>query len=158
MVRPDPAADEIDQWPHVADAALRLVRSKAQDLTRTLRELLTPIGAIEKGEPRRPGQGRDLLAREGGKRRAPQQQGERIRHLSAVIPAGRGKAREPGSMYPSRAGLTDAGVLGSRVSPLSRLARDDSRGARTHALDPGELGERGAAIAVGAPPAHEPPH
>src|SRR5262245_48254961 len=129
MVRPDPAANEIDQWPHVADAALRLVRSKAQDLTRTLRELLTPIGAIEKGEPRRPGQGCDLLAREGGKRRAPHEECKRARHVSGVIPAERRKAREPGSKYPCRAGLTDAGVLGSRVSPLSRLARDDSRGA-----------------------------
>src|SRR5262247_1464049 len=41
-------------------------------------------------------------------------------------------------MYPCLASFSDAGVLGSRVSPLARLARDDSRvwgdGRATHSV------------------------
>jgi hypothetical protein len=38
--------------------------------------------------------------------------------LSTVIPAERLQAREPGSMYPCRAMISEAGVLGSRIGSL----------------------------------------
>src|SRR5207302_11482337 len=52
---------------------------------------------------------------------------------SAVIPAERPWAGEPGPKYPGRHCVTrrficNTVVLGSRVSPPWRLARDDSRG------------------------------
>src|SRR5262245_53801654 len=131
MVRPDPTADEIDQrrQRNVAAAGVRCVGSKAKDLAGTARKFVPAIGAIEESEPRRSGQRGNLLARKRRQRGATDEEGERARHFSAVIPAERRGAREPGSMYPCRARFTDAGVLGSRVSPLLRLARDDSRGA-----------------------------
>jgi len=38
--------------------------------------------------------------------------------LSIVIPAERLQAREPGSMYPCRAMISEVGVLGSRIGSL----------------------------------------
>src|SRR5262245_3171460 len=138
MVRADPAANEIDQRPHVGAAgaaALRFIGRKAEGAAGTLRKLMAAVAAVEEREPCRSGQGCDLLAWEGGKRRAAHQQGERTRHLSAVIPAERRKAREPGSKYPCRGVFRCRGtwVPGlRRTTPLRfvlRRARDDSRGA-----------------------------
>src|SRR5215510_7890818 len=61
--------------------------------------------------------------------------------------------REPGSMYPCPASFSHAGVLGSRVSPLTRLARDDSRDsckAASSPLTPIKSRERHHAAAAGA--------
>src|SRR5215468_11110023 len=105
MVISNPAVDEIDQRPHVGAAgaaALWFVWRKAQDSAGSVREPVAAIAAVEEREPRRSGQGRDLLARESRERRAPHEECERARHVSAVIPAERRTAREPGSMYPCR--------------------------------------------------------
>src|SRR5215475_11379692 len=60
--------------------------------------------------------------------------------ISAVIPAERRQVREPGSTYPCRAHFPVTGVLGSRVSPLARLARDDSSAPDQHVAGTARVG------------------
>src|SRR5262245_64051944 len=76
MVRPDPAANETDQQPHVGAVALRRVGRKAQGTAGPLREPVAAIGAIEEREPCAPGQRGDLLTRKCGERGAAHQKGE----------------------------------------------------------------------------------
>jgi hypothetical protein len=75
MVCSDPAADQIGQRPKLGwRDLLRTIWSEAQAPARTLRELVTAIGLVEKLKPRWARQWHDFIARERCKRRPTNQQ------------------------------------------------------------------------------------
>src|SRR5262245_63832321 len=97
MVRPDPAADEIDQRRQVAAAArLWFIGRQAQGTTNTVRKVIAAVTSVEEGEPFCSSQRGNLLARKRRERRAAHQEGEPF-------------SRTPPSWHASRADLPHKG-------------------------------------------------